>query len=80
MYLSIKFFSLISLLKLLSSTSLRNYFSEENLTVATRKGFCESKTSLVIANNLKHKKKQNKHWCFLSMSLKVLKFFADVTR
>ena len=69
-----------SLRKLLSSTSLRRYFSEENLIVATRKGFCESKTFMVIASYLKHKKKQNKISCFLSMSFKALTFSADVKR
>ena len=53
---------------------------EENPTVATRKGFCESKPSSVIANNLKQKKKQIKHWHFLSMLFKALAFFADVKR
>ena len=48
--------------------------------MALRKGIFESETSLVIASNLKHKKKQNKHWCFLSMSFKALTLFADVKR
>ena len=79
-YLSIKIVSLSSLLKLHSSTSSRCNFSEETLTVATIKGFFESKPSRAIANNLKHKKKQIKHWRFLSMSFKALAFFADVKR
>ena len=45
----------ISSLKLLSSTTSRRNFSEENLTVATAKIFCQSKTSPMIANNLNHK-------------------------
>ena len=53
---------------------------EENLIVATRKDFCESKPFPVIAKNLKHKKQQNKHWRFLSMLLKAQAFFADVER
>ena len=75
-----KISSLNSLLKLLSSMSSRRHFSEENLTVATRMGFCDSKTSLVIASYIKHNKKQNKRWCFLSMSFKALTFSADVNR
>ena len=75
-----KICSLNSLLKLLSSTSSRRNVSEENLILATRKGFCESKISLVIASYLKHKKKQNKRWCFLSMSFKALTFSTDVKR
>ena len=41
---------------------------------------CENKPSSVIADNLKHNKKQNKYWQFLSMSLKALAFYADVKR
>ena len=48
--------------------------------MATRKELCDSKPSPVITNNLKHNKKQNKHWHFLSMSLTALAFFADVKR
>ena len=56
---------------------LQSTFSEENLTVVSRKGFCERKPYTVIANSLKHKKKQIKHWHFLSMSFKALAFFAE---
>ena len=48
--------------------------------MATRKGFCESKLSQVIANNIRNKKKQSNHWRFLSMAVKALEFFADVKR
>ena len=33
--------------------------TQENLKTATINGFCKNKQSLVIANDLKHKKKQN---------------------
>ena len=64
MYLSMNICSLNYLLKL----------SKENLTVATRKGFCERKTSPMIASNLKHKKNPNIHW------FKALTCFADSKR
>ena len=50
--------------------------TQENIKTATINGFCKNKSSLVIANDLKHKKKQTPNGGFLSMSFE----FDDVKR
>ena len=42
--------------------------------------FCKNKPSLVIANDLTNKKKQNQNGVFLSMSFEALTLFDDVKR
>ena len=56
--------------------------TQENLKTATINGFgfCKNKLSLVIANDLKHNKKQNQNERFLSMSFEAPTLFDDVKR
>ena len=54
--------------------------TQENLKTATINGFCKNNPSLVIENDLKHKKKQNRNGGFLSMSFEALTLFDDVKR
>ena len=54
--------------------------TQENLKTASINGICKHKISLVIANDLKHKKKQNQNGGFLSMSFEALTLFDDVKR
>ena len=52
--------------------------TQENLKTATINENCKNKPSLVIANDLKHKKNQNGG--FLSMSFEALTLFDEVKR
>ena len=55
--------------------------TQENLKTAKINGFCKKKKpSLVIANDLKNKKKQNQNGGFLSISFEALTLFDDVKR
>ena len=54
--------------------------TQENLKTATINGFCKNKPSLVIANDLQHKKRQSQNGGFLSMSFEELTLFDDVKR
>ena len=52
--------------------------TQENLKTASINGICKHKISLVIANDLKHKKNQYQNGGFLSMSFEALTLFDDV--
>ena len=54
--------------------------TQEKLKTATINEYCKNKQSVVITNDLKHKKKQNQNGEFLSMSFKALTLFDDVKR
>ena len=54
--------------------------TQENIKTATINGFCKNKPSLVIANDLTHKKKQNQNGGFLLMTFEALTLFDDVKR
>ena len=54
--------------------------TQEILKTAAINGICKHKISLVIANDLKHKKKQNQNGGFLPMSFEALTLFDDVKR
>ena len=54
--------------------------TQENLKTAIINEFGKNKPSLVIAIDLKHKKKQNQNGGFLSMLFEALTLFDDVKR
>ena len=54
--------------------------TQENLKTASINGICAHKLSLVIANDLKHKKKQYQTGGFLSKSFEALTLFDDIKR
>ena len=54
--------------------------TQGNLNTVSINGICKHKLSRVIANDLKHKKKQNQNGGFLSMSFEALTLFVYVKR